>query len=77
MPFGSPLNAKLPDASAVTVPLDDPVSVSFVPGPLASGPTVPEIEKLVKFRPATLALLMVTVRLAGVKTMPAFDGVTV
>ena len=56
--------------------------MSVVPLPLAAGLTVPETVKVgigatVKSMAATLAPLIVTVRLDGVKMKPVLDGVTV
>ena len=78
----NPVNEKLPDASAVLVPLDVPVNVNVVPVPLAAGLTVPEmfhvgIGVAVKLTFVTFAPLTVTDWLAGLNVNPVFAGVTV
>src|SRR5919198_49517 len=82
VPLASPVNVKLPDASAVTVPVAAPLSVTAVPAPFAAGLTVPEMFHVgtgdtVKLTPVTFAPLTVTDWLAGLNVKPVFDGVTV
>ena len=81
-PLLRPLNVKLPEASAVVLPLAVPLSVSVVPVPLAAGLTVPEmlhvgIAVAVKLTAVTFAPLTVTGWLVGENVKPALDGVTV
>jgi hypothetical protein len=82
VPFANPVNVKLPEASAVVVPLAGPLNVSVVPVPLAAGLTLPEmlhvgIGVAVKLTAVMFAPLTVTGALAGLKVTPVFDGVTV
>ena len=77
-----PVKLKLPELSAVVVPLDVPLKVSVVPFPDAAGLTVPERVQVgsavaVKFTPVTPALLMVTDWLVGLNVKPVLLGVTV
>jgi hypothetical protein len=64
---------KLPEASAVVVKLAAPLSVTMAPAPTEAGLIVPEMPYVgatapaVKFTPVTLALLMVTACVLGLK----------
>jgi len=80
-PFAKPVKLKLPELSAVAVPLDVPLRVNNVPVPDADGLTVPEILHVcavaVKATPVVLAPLIVTAWLVGLNVNPALLGVTV
>jgi len=81
-PLARPVNEKLPDASAVVVPLVAPLSVNVVPVPFAAGLTVPEMLKVaigvaVKLTAVTFAPLTVTGWFVGENVKPVLDGVTV
>lgn len=80
--MASPVNVKLPDASAVTVALAARLNVTVAPAPPVTGLIAPEMLKVwavaVKVTPeVTSALFMVTFKLAGVNVYPVCVGVTV
>jgi hypothetical protein len=71
--LGSVVKLKLPDASAVVVKLAAPLSVTVAPAPVEAGLMVPEMLNVgvaavaTKLTAVTLALLMVTAWLLGLK----------
>lgn len=65
----------------MAVALDEPLKVTVAPLPFAGGVIEPEMENVgtataVKLVPVTLAPLMVTALLVGVKVNPVLLGVT-
>jgi hypothetical protein len=80
-PLTTPLNTKFPDASAVTLADEVPLSVTVAelpPLPLIDPDTLKVgVTDEVKLTPVTFAPLTVTFWLAGAKVMPALVGVTV
>ena len=80
MPLGSGGKLYAPEASAVTVALAAPLSVTVAPAPPVIVPEITQVDCVpvaVKFWPVASAPLTVTARLAGLKVKPVMLGVTV